>query len=39
MKKAPFLAPNIPGFWVNRLLFPQWPQAKYANLKSPYFVR
>lgn len=23
MNKAPFLAPNIPGFWVNRLLFPQ----------------
>lgn len=23
MKKVPFLAPNIPGFWVNRLLFPQ----------------
>ncbi len=22
MKKAPFLAPNIPGFWVNRLLVP-----------------
>jgi 3-hydroxybutyryl-CoA dehydrogenase len=23
MKKAPFLAPNVPGFWVNRLLIPQ----------------
>ena len=23
MKKAPFVAPNIPGFWVNRLLIPQ----------------
>lgn len=22
MKKVPFLAPNIPGFWVNRLLLP-----------------
>lgn len=27
MKKAPFLAPNIPGFWVNRLLFPQMLDA------------
>jgi 3-hydroxybutyryl-CoA dehydrogenase len=23
MKKVPFMAPNVPGFWVNRLLFPQ----------------
>jgi 3-hydroxyacyl-CoA dehydrogenase len=23
MNKAPFVAPNIPGFWVNRLLIPQ----------------
>ena len=27
MKKAPFLAPNIPGFWINRLLFPQMLDA------------
>jgi 3-hydroxybutyryl-CoA dehydrogenase len=27
MKKEPFLAPNIPGFWVNRLLFPQMLDA------------
>jgi len=27
MKKIPFLAPNIPGFWVNRLLFPQMLDA------------
>jgi 3-hydroxybutyryl-CoA dehydrogenase len=27
MKKAPFLAPNIPGFWVNRLLVPQMVDA------------
>ena len=27
MKKAPFLAPNVPGFWVNRLLFPQMLDA------------
>ena len=27
MKKAPFLAPNIPGFWVNRLLVPQMLDA------------
>jgi 3-hydroxyacyl-CoA dehydrogenase len=27
MKKAPFLAPNIPGFWVNRLLMPQMIDA------------
>jgi 3-hydroxybutyryl-CoA dehydrogenase len=27
MKKAPFLAPNIPGFWVSRLLFPQMLDA------------
>ncbi|MDZ7698325.1 MAG: 3-hydroxyacyl-CoA dehydrogenase family protein [Deltaproteobacteria bacterium] len=27
MKKAPFLAPNIPGFWVNRLLMPQMLDA------------
>ncbi|MFH1131821.1 MAG: 3-hydroxyacyl-CoA dehydrogenase family protein [Pseudomonadota bacterium] len=27
MKKAPFLAPNIPGFWVNRLLVPQMLEA------------
>ena len=27
MKKTPFLAPNIPGFWVNRLLFPQMLDA------------
>jgi len=27
MGKAPFLAPNIPGFWVNRLLFPQMLDA------------
>ena len=27
MKKAPFLAPNIPGFWVNRLFFPQMLDA------------
>jgi len=23
MKKAPFVAPNVPGFWINRLLVPQ----------------
>ncbi len=27
MKKRPFLAPNIPGFWVNRLLVPQMLDA------------
>lgn len=27
MKKSPFLAPNIPGFWVNRLLMPQMLDA------------
>jgi 3-hydroxyacyl-CoA dehydrogenase len=27
MKKAPFMAPNIPGFWVNRLLVPQMLDA------------
>lgn len=27
MKKSPFLAPNIPGFWVNRLLIPQMMDA------------
>ena len=27
MQKAPFLAPNIPGFWVNRLLVPQMLDA------------
>ncbi len=27
MKKSPFLAPNIPGFWVNRLLMPQMLEA------------
>ena len=27
MKKAPFLASNIPGFWVNRLLVPQMLDA------------
>lgn len=27
MNKAPFLAPNIPGFWVNRLLVPQMVDA------------
>ena len=27
MKKAPFLAPNVPGFWVNRLLVPQMLDA------------
>ncbi len=27
MKKLPFLAPNIPGFWVNRLLVPQMLDA------------
>ena len=27
MNKAPFLAPNIPGFWVNRLLVPQMLDA------------
>lgn len=27
MKKKPFLAPNIPGFWVNRLLVPQMLDA------------
>ena len=27
MKKKPFMAPNIPGFWVNRLLVPQMLDA------------
>ena len=27
MKKAPFVGPNIPGFWVNRLLIPQMLDA------------
>jgi 3-hydroxybutyryl-CoA dehydrogenase len=27
MNKLPFLAPNIPGFWVNRLLVPQMLDA------------
>ncbi len=27
MRKKPFLAPNIPGFWVNRLLVPQMLDA------------
>ena len=27
MRKKPFLAPNIPGFWVNRLLVPQMLEA------------
>jgi 3-hydroxybutyryl-CoA dehydrogenase len=27
MKKSPFLAPNIPGFWVNHLLVPQMLDA------------
>ena len=27
MNKAPFLGPNIPGFWVNRLLMPQMLDA------------
>lgn len=27
MKKTPFLAPNISGFWVNRLLVPQMLEA------------
>ncbi len=27
MKKAPFVAPNIPGFWVNHLLVPQMLDA------------
>lgn len=27
MGKKPFLAPNIPGFWVNRLLVPQMLEA------------
>jgi 3-hydroxybutyryl-CoA dehydrogenase len=27
MNKKPFLAPNIPGFWVNRLLVPQMLDA------------
>jgi len=27
MQKAPFMAPNIPGFWVNRLLVPQMLDA------------
>lgn len=27
MGKSPFLAPNIPGFWVNRLLMPQMLDA------------
>lgn len=27
MKKAPFMAPNIPGFWVNHLLVPQMLDA------------
>ena len=27
MGKSPFLAPNIPGFWVNRLLVPQMLDA------------